>query len=964
MDTTDDIILDQTNKKNMNIIKDDLDLFAENNKIQQYNNTVESDDAKRKEALNVCQSFIVQAPAGSGKTSLLVHRFLSLLLVVNKDPEECLALTFTRKAAKEMRDRILHALIEAQKEDPPPNAYEHETWFLAKKVLKRDSDLEWNLISNPQRLRIQTIDALCASLVKKMPILSGLGSLISIDENPKELYEKAADNCLKNLENNEPWAQSLKDLLKHLDNNLHLTQKLLAEMLIHREQWLPHIGKTLNMRSDQVQSQISSLDSLQVPIYSDDSGQDLSSLRSAFENSLKIVVQEILAEVTHCIPKDCEEIFSLIAFASENLSMNSNSSNIFQLPIIQQWPGFHLNDLNTWQALAQFLLTESGLFRKTVTISQGFPAVSVAQNPEEKQLFKTKKDEMLLLLEKCHLHLDFQEALQNCKNAPPLKYSDQQWLILKALLEILPHLVAELMWVFQQEGVSDFAEVAIAAQRALGVEGYPSDLALSLDYKINHILIDEFQDTSITQLKLIEKLTFGWQPHEGKTLFLVGDPQQSIYRFRQAEVSLFIRVKEQGINGLPLKFLVLTRNFRSDPKLIDWINQQFMQIFPKEDNFVNGAIAFQPSTPHHSADNLAEVLLQQVDESTESQCVLEILTSIKNNHPNTSTALLVRNRSHLKHLLPALKEAQIAYQGIDLEHLYQRTTIRDLIVLARALVHLGDRIAWLALLRGPWIRLSLNDIFYIANFEVNLPIWWALQRFSEIPNLSNEARLRLTNLIPILMQTFKNQGNTLLFSEWILDCWLSLGGADNLSKSELDDLDKFLHVLDKKKDLFYFYELGVLEEEFQGLYAQSTIETNANRVDNANHADNPHQLDLAKNILQVMTIHRAKGLEFDNVIVAGLRTKQKGESEKLLLWQERPTRYFKQQYGYNQENAYLVLVPIKSRREKEDKIYAYLKKQQQVQNYYESQRLLYVATTRAKKRLYCLMHQDVLFQNL
>jgi ATP-dependent exoDNAse (exonuclease V) beta subunit len=117
------------------------------------------DAAARETALDVKRSFIVQAPAGSGKTELLVRRFLKLLEVASK-PEEILAITFTKKAAAEMRKRVLERLRETGNE---PGEIAH-------------------------RLRIQTIDAFCAALTRQVPVLARFGAQPEIVEDARDLY--------------------------------------------------------------------------------------------------------------------------------------------------------------------------------------------------------------------------------------------------------------------------------------------------------------------------------------------------------------------------------------------------------------------------------------------------------------------------------------------------------------------------------------------------------------------------------------------------------------------------------------------------------------------------------------------------------------------------------------------------------------------------------------------------------
>src|SRR5690606_13741606 len=127
---------------------------------------------------------------------------------------------------------------------------------------------------------------------------------------------------------------------------------------------------------------------------------------------------------------------------------------------------------------------------------------------------------------------------------PDGQYSETQWAALTALFGSLRLAAAQLQVILGQTGQVDFTEVTQRALQALGSGDDPSELLLRMDARIRHLLIDEFQDTSQPQIDLLERLTAGWMQGDGRTLFLVGDPMQSIYRFRKAEVALFLRVAQ------------------------------------------------------------------------------------------------------------------------------------------------------------------------------------------------------------------------------------------------------------------------------------------------------------------------------------------------------------------------------------------------------------------------------------
>ena len=180
------------------------------------------DAAQRARVLDPGGSFIVQAPAGSGKTELLIQRYLALLGSV-ESPEEIVAITFTRKAAAEMRERVLQAL-EARK-DP--------------------------LAQNPARLRIQTIDSLALSLTRQMPVLSRFGAQPQNVEDAGELYAAAARATLALVEDSGSVAAHIERLLEHLDNDAGRVEGLLAGMLARRDHWIRHLAR---MRRGELQA--------------------------------------------------------------------------------------------------------------------------------------------------------------------------------------------------------------------------------------------------------------------------------------------------------------------------------------------------------------------------------------------------------------------------------------------------------------------------------------------------------------------------------------------------------------------------------------------------------------------------------------------------------------------------------------------------------------------------------------
>ena len=202
-----------------------------------------ADGAVRRRAIDPRGSFLVQAPAGSGKTSLLTQRFLALLGVVER-PEEILALTFTRKAAAEMRERISAALLAAAQDEPPETDYEATMRELAATALARSRDLDWRLEESTDRLQVMTLDAFNRRLALSMPLSAGIGrSPVALsDHAATQAYERAAGRVLAWLGSGGPERASVERLLGHLDNDAWRWGGQIGALLGKRDQWLRQFG--------------------------------------------------------------------------------------------------------------------------------------------------------------------------------------------------------------------------------------------------------------------------------------------------------------------------------------------------------------------------------------------------------------------------------------------------------------------------------------------------------------------------------------------------------------------------------------------------------------------------------------------------------------------------------------------------------------------------------------------------
>jgi len=861
---------------------------------------LDADIRARRDALDVGRSFIVQAPAGSGKTELLIQRYLCLLNVVD-EPEEVLAITFTRKAAMEMQERVLRALEQARDGIVAAQPHEKVTRDIAGAVVRRDAERGWDLVASQRRMRIMTLDALCASIARLLPLSSGLGgspATIS-DADARAVYQAAAVASLDWLADNDELAHSVELVLDHLDNSTRTYVAYIARMLESRDQWLQIIGTG---RLD-----------------------DPTEVRRELESNLALIVGRHLRRLRDRWPAAAiDELVQVASHAGARLQEGGQTDNpIAALAGIKALPGDDPSCADQWSSVADLMLIRSGNWRNRLTKNEGFPA---GDNDAKRRLAD--------LIETLARDDALRELLHEVRALPRARYDDRQWEVLLALFRVLPIAVSELKRLFGERGVTDHIEVALAAASALGTADQPGDIAMMLDYRIRHLLVDEMQDTSIGQYRLLETLTAGWEPGDGRSLFCVGDPMQSIYRFRNAEVGRFVLARNSGIGALPLQSLTLRRNFRSGEHLVHWFNRVFSQVLPATDDIASGAISYSESVPVESLQGTGECRLYPMFDAgpaDEATLAAEIIGTCLEGSSTEDVAVLVRSRTQLPLLLLELRARSIPYRAVEIDRLTDLPEIIDLLALTRAWSHAGDRAAWLGLLRSPMVGLRWSDIHALVTGDARSSVWSLIRDDERVAGLSADARERLAMLIERLNRVFALDRSAGL-RERIERAWFELGGPGTISGSEqLENVYSFLRVLDKIDVAGTLADPSQLEKLLDDERVSSPASEGCR--------------------VQVMTMHKAKGLQFDHVVLPSLGRMTTGGDKSVLSWIDVP--------GPGGTGR-MVISPVGARSDLEhDPLYRYIESSQKESDRLEVDRLLYVACTRARKSLHLVGHVGI-----
>ncbi|MFV9903847.1 MAG: double-strand break repair helicase AddA [Rickettsiales endosymbiont of Dermacentor nuttalli] len=848
-------------------------------------------------ASNPYTSSWVKASAGTGKTKILTDRVLRLLLAGN-NPSKILCLTFTKSAATEMASRINKELGEWAiiEDEQLISRLKHITGEVPNlEMLHMARQLFLRILDSPDILKIETIHAFCKSLIQQFPIEAGLSIRHEvIEENKvKTLLEEAKLDLLNDLEINNNT--SLNEAIKYIAWYLH--------------------EKTFNGLLTEI------VDNQKAFQYLFDHYNNLESLIEATYNALGVKTNIAVSEAL-------EDFYSYINQSKLNeiaevMLLGSKTDKKLGNQLLHWLKLDHTQKLANFDIYKGFFCTRENQPRKSL-MTQNL----IKKYPEFNEYLQLELTRVLDFL-------SYYSSIQVARLTEHILY------ISYALLERYKELK-------KYNNFLDYDDLISITYELLESETISIWILYKLDGGVNHVLIDEAQDTSPKQWAIIQKLVtefFVGVNETERTLFVVGDEKQSIFSFQGADPLYFAYIQNYfedyivnngfvfNVIKLPLSFrstsaiLTLVDKIFNDPELLKHITYSESSIKHRayRDN-AYGMVTVWPITKVTTSGKQEpwELPLDyRTEETVEAKLAEEIAITIKNwldnkrilqskNRPVTpgDILILVRRRRELSSLLISkLKKYHIPVVGLDRIKLNDSLAIMDLIALGQFLVLPVDDYSLACVLKSPLIGLDEEELFKLASSRGTCSLWEQLENLSTASVAFQSAYIYLQDLLEKLRQYTPYE----LFS-YILDTKLGRRKfLERLGGEILDILNSFLDIL-----VEYEGQCVSSLEGFIDFFTNSNIEIKR---------DLEHGVDQVR----IMTVHSAKGLQAPIVFLPD--TTFITTNRDLLLWSENENLVFLSSKISNSNYC----SKLKNIRADKDKA--------------ENLRLLYVALTRAEDEL-------------
>lgn len=649
-------------------------------------------------------SATVMASAGTGKTWLLVTRLLRLLLE-GATPDAILAITFTRKAAAEMATRLNERLYDLARLDEGARGEALLAMGIEPTpvLLRTAATLYERQLFSPRQVRATTFHAFCQELLRRFPLEADVPAGFEVLEGPRQLQEAAWDALVDEATRapDEPIAQALEALFRDLNGHQGARAALLR-FLHHRSDWWAYTQG----EDDPVRHAVARL-----------------------RDQLDIVPDEDPVDLFFS-----KQTCGLLREFSALLARHGTQTNLDHVARIDAALDGQRPSEERLTALKRAFLTQNG---KPLQLGrQPSRAAAKAMGETNQQRFLALHEEL------CKAIGRLQDTL---RRRAALALSQAWYLAGSRLLAHYQRLKAE-------QRVLDFSDLEWKAYVLLNHTNHALWVQYKLDQRIDHLLIDEFQDTNPTQWHLIypllEELAAG-EDERRRTVFLVGDTKQSIYRFRRAEPALFPAAQAWLRQRLHAVDHSLSASWRSAPAVIDFVNQLFsdgplhealpeFQAHSTHRNALRGEVELLPlivaeeTAPPPSPAGLRNPLrhprrsIKDRRHRREGEAIAMRIRALLDHNTVAGQGaaarplryddimILVRRRTHVHAYEEALRAAEIPYVTASRGTLLDCIEIRDMLALLEVLIVPYNNLSLATVLRSPLFACSDQDLMRLA----------------------------------------------------------------------------------------------------------------------------------------------------------------------------------------------------------------------------------------------------------
>jgi ATP-dependent helicase/nuclease subunit A len=559
-------------------------------------------------------------------------------------------------------------------------------------------------------------------------------------------------------------------------------------------------------------------------------------------------------------------------------------------------------DLNNDKLVDIRILTYQNLFRALLTKTEYAPR----KRYETNNFFnKTQFSQYIDVITRHH------ESIKETLEILDLIYDDDS--DITPFINLLKRSYAHLKVLFDEQGIADYSEVESLTLSIL-LNDY-SDFTETFINECDHLLVDEYQDVSLSQHKVFESLTSEWSQYNNKSIFFVGDPLQSIYGFRNPHISIYPNIFTNGFNDLNIVYYELSENFRSKSHIVEWVNNYVGDTIASSTNALVKTIPFIDSVSNMRPNK--NPVYVSINNDTNSS-LGDLIHYIKNKLTKLDgTVILVKNKKHADFVAQSLFDNDIELRNPFIMNPY--VTIEHLIALAEFYLSPRDDDALIKIFKAPWLGLSWTSIQEINQITLEESLYdnmLHLLSSNAVDGIIEEEKVGVLRTIKYLSELTPSMS----LSDWIFHAWVKLKG----------------NIIFNKKIDHKSVQLVINVFNNTNINTLKSIITNDKFYQCISQA---HSSVHDQSGITISTIHASKGMEYDNVVLFNVANESRAHSSIM--------RYCHFELN-NGNNYFLASVSSKKSKSNTKELIAKINK---LNDYFERLRLLYVGTTRAKENL-------------